>query len=106
MLFKCKQTSLIIERKKTHNEKELMFHFRRFYQTCKELKLKKKDLYNMNETNFRIDVDRAQIVITIESHKRLLFIDANNQDYITLIKCISADIDEYALLAFLIVIET
>ena len=105
MLFKRKQISLTVKRKETHNEKELMLHFRRFHQTCKELELKKRDLYNMNETSFRIDVDRTQTVITIKSHKRLLLTDANNRDYIILIKCISADTDEYALLAFLIVIE-
>ena len=55
-----------------------MLHFRRFHQTCKELKLKKRNLYHMNETSFRIDVDRAQIVITMKSHKRFLLTDANN----------------------------
>ena len=59
----------------------------------------------MNVTNFRIDVDRAQIVITMKSHKKLLLINANNRNYITSIECINADIDEYALLVFLIIIE-
>ena len=38
----------------------------------------------MNEMNFRIGVSRAQTVITMKSHKRLLLTDANNRDYITL----------------------
>ena len=105
MFFKRKQTSLTVERKETHNEKKLMLHFRRFHQICKELKLKKRNLYNINETDFRIDVDRAQIVITMKLYKRLLLTDANNRDYITSIKCINADTDEYALFIFLIIIE-
>ena len=103
MLFKRKQTSLTVKEKKTHNEKELMLYFCCFHHTCKELKLKRRDLYNINKTSSRIDVNRTQIVITIKLHKRLLLIDANNRDYITSIKCISADTDKYALLAFLIV---
>ena len=59
----------------------------------------------MNETSFRIDVDRAQTIITMKLHKRLLLADANNRDYITSIECISADTDEYALLTFLIIVE-
>ena len=106
MLFKRKQKSLAVERKKAHNEEELMLHFRRFRQTCKEIELKRRDFYNMNKTSFRIDVDRAQTIITMKSHKRLLLADANNRDYIILIECISADTDEYALLAFLIITET
>ena len=105
MFFKRKQTSLTVERKETHNEKELMLHFCHFHQTCKELELKRRDFYNMNETSFRINVDKAQIVIIMKSHKRFLFTAADNRDYIISIECISADIDEYALLAFLIIIE-
>ena len=105
MLFKRKQKSLAVERKKVHNEEELMLHFHRFHQTCKEIELKRRDLYNMNEMSFRIDVDRAQTIITMKLHKKLLRADANNRNYITSIECISADIDEYALLAFLIVVE-
>ena len=67
--------------------------------------LKRRDLYNMNETNFRINIDRAQTIIIIKSYKRLLLADANNQNYIISIKYISVDTDEYALLIFLIIIK-
>jgi len=80
-------------------------HFTRFKDTCKELGIKRQDLYNMNEIEFRIECDRAHIVITLESRKRLVLIDANNRDYIILIECVDANIDDYVLSTFLIVID-
>lgn len=57
----------------------------------------------MNETNFRIECDRAYTIITLETSKRLIFTNANNRDYIISIECVDVDNDDYALLAFLIV---
>ena len=56
----------------------------------------------MNETRFRIDCDKAHIVITMKPKKKLVLTDAENRDYITSIEYVSAEVDEFALSSFLI----
>ena len=94
-----------MERKNTHNTKTLRLHFQRFRDVCAKIRLKRGDLYNINETKFRIDCDKAHIVITMKSKKKLVLTDVENRDYIMSIECISAGIDEYALSSFLIVAD-
>ena len=43
----------------------------------------------MNETNFRIDCDRAHLVMIINVNKSLRMIDLNNRDYIISMKCVN-----------------
>ena len=75
----------------------LQTHFQRFRIACADIELKRCDLYNMNETRFRIDCDKAHTIITMKSKKKLVLIDVDHRDYITSIECISADINEFAL---------
>jgi len=102
-LLKRKQNPLAVERKLTQDVETMERHFTRFLDAYKELGIKKQDLYNMDETGFRIGCDRAHIVITLEASKRLVLTDADNRDYITSIECVGASNDGYVLLAFLIV---
>ena len=83
--------------------KLLQLHFRRFRDACAKIELKRENLYNMNETRFRIDYGKAHTMITMKSKKKLVLTDAENRDYITSIECISAETDEFALSSFLIV---
>ncbi len=46
-------------------------------------------MWNMNETSFRIDCERAQLVITFNSRKSLRMMNSNNRDYIIFVKCIN-----------------
>ena len=44
----------------------------------------------MNETEFRIDCERAQMIITLNSKKFFRMMDSDNRDYITSVKCVSS----------------
>ena len=54
----------------------------------------------MNETRFRININKMQTIIIIKSYKRFLFTDANNQNYIISIEYINFNINEYILFTF------
>ncbi len=43
----------------------------------------------MNKTSFRIDCERTQLVITLDTRKSLRIIDPDNRDYIISVECIS-----------------
>ena len=44
----------------------------------------------MNETKFRIDCERAQMIITLNPKKFFRMMNSNNRDYITSVKCVSS----------------
>jgi hypothetical protein len=48
------------------------------------------DIYNIDETGFRISVDRSHKILTRSGNKRERIADPDNRDYITLIEAISA----------------
>ena len=58
-----KRKSLSILRKLTHNKEDIQAHFKRFRETKMKYGILKEDIYNMNETGFRIDVGRVHKVI-------------------------------------------
>ena len=58
-----KRKSLSILRKLIHNQEEIQVHFERFRETKTKYGILEEDIYNMNETGFRIDVDRTHKVI-------------------------------------------
>lgn len=51
--------------------------------------MQNKDIWNMDETGFRIDCGIAYCVVTLDKSKPLRFVDSDNRDYITSIEAIS-----------------
>ena len=49
------------------------------------------DIYNFDETGFRIDVEKSQWVITEEYTLPLHQTDADNREYLTSVKCVSGN---------------
>ncbi len=49
------------------------------------------DVWNMDETGFRIGCGKAQLVVTMDPNKPLRMIDPENRDYITSVECIGSD---------------
>ena len=50
-----------------------------------------QDIYNFDETGFRIGCGRGYTVVTLHKKKQIRLIDAENRDYITSVECVSAD---------------
>jgi len=94
---------LTIEQKLTQDVKTIEYYFIYFLDVCKELEIKRQDLYNINEIDFRIKCNKAYIIIILKISKRLVLTNANNCNYIILIEYIDANNNNYILLTFLIV---
>ena len=58
-LFVRKQKPFAAERKEAQNVDTLRTYFLRFKQTCRDIDLKKEDLFNMKETGFRIEREKT-----------------------------------------------
>ena len=58
-----KRKPLSIVRKLTYNQEDILVHFKRFQEIKIKYDILKDDIYNMNETGFRIDIDRTYKVI-------------------------------------------
>jgi hypothetical protein len=83
---------LAIERQKTHTIGDLEGHFERFKAAVAEYGILPDDLYNMDETGFRIGVGRAHKIVTRRNNKERLYLsDPNNRESITSIETICAD---------------
>lgn len=48
------------------------------------------DIWNMNETSFRIGCERAQMIITLNPKRSFRMMNPDNRDYITSVKCVSS----------------
>ena len=49
-----------------------------------------EDIWNMDETGFRIGCGIAHSVVTLDKSKPLRFVDPDNRDYTTSVEAISA----------------
>jgi hypothetical protein len=63
--------------------------FRKLLACKEEYRVADCDIYNMDETGFRISVGRSHKILTRSGNKRERIADLDNRDYITLIEAIS-----------------
>ena len=66
-------------------------HFKEFKTVVHEYGITQGDVYNMDETGFRIGVGGSQWIITMEFKKPQLSPSETNRDFITSVEAISAD---------------
>lgn len=81
--FKCKQKPLAVEWKNAHNFKDMEEYFETFRKLVEWFGLAPENMWNMDETGFKISCGKAQWVITSDASKALVMTDPNNQEYIT-----------------------
>jgi hypothetical protein len=85
----CRSKTLAAERKAVHTKKELEEHFERFRMAMQEFGIAREDLYNFDETGFRIGIANSRrIVITHTTTKYVFLADPNNRDFITSVEYI------------------
>ena len=66
-------------------------HFQDFKKEVEEKGILPGDIYNMDETGFRIGVGDNQWIITLEVHRRHFSPSSTNRDYCTSVEAISGD---------------
>ena len=85
-----KQKSLAAERKNSHSVADMKDYFDKLERAMKEKGITEVDVWNMDETGFRIGCERAHYVVTLDPIKPLRMTDPDNRDYITSVECISS----------------
>ena len=62
-----------------------------FYNAMAQFGILPSDLYNFDETGFRIDIGRRQKILTSDSQTTIYIPDSGNRDFVTSIETICAD---------------
>jgi Tc5 transposase DNA-binding domain len=89
---KKKKKPLAVERAQAHSRRTIQAHFDRFQNAVQEYGITDNDIYNFDETGFRIGVGRPHEVITRRRARNLpLYLqNPDNRESLTSIECISA----------------
>lgn len=85
-----KQKPLSADRKDSHDLEDMTEYFNKLKRVMKEKGITEVDVWNMDETGFRIGCGRTQVVISLNRRKSLRLMDPDNRDYITSVECISS----------------
>ena len=85
-----KQKPLTAERKDSHGLEDMTEYFNKLERVIKEKGITAVDVWNMDETGFRIGCGRAKMVIMLDPNKPLRMMDPDNRDYITSVECVSS----------------
>ena len=101
--FKRKQTSLAADRKTSLTVEVTKQHFYDFQDVLIKYAIQSNDTWNMNESDFRIKVERNHIVITLIKKKPLRAIDSKVRNLVSDVKIISAE--EEKIFLMLIIFE-
>jgi hypothetical protein len=89
---KCvKQKAKDINQVAANSRKVYRNHFNEFKTVVQEYGIVQGDVYNMDETGFRIGVGGSQWIITMEFKKPQLSPSETNRDFFTSVEAISAD---------------
>jgi len=85
-----KQKPIELERKIAHDPVLLRDWFSRFYALREEFGVAKEDIWNYDETGFRIGVGRTQWIITASTSKRSYLATDGTRTLITSVEAVSA----------------
>ena len=91
-----------------HNAKDIREYFEAYRAAREARGIVDEDVWNMNETGFRIGCGRAHWVVSGHSRKPLLLTDPDNREYVTSCECISAggrDIPPMVIIAGVLILE-
>jgi len=86
-----KQQSLDIARKNAHDPENIRVWFRGYQQLCMDFGIQEGDIYNFDETGFRIGVGKFQWIITRDLSRKSYHASDNNRKFVTVVECVSGD---------------
>ena len=73
-----KQKSFDVDRKNSHNPVDIQDWFRRYHQVVSTNNITPGDIYNFDETGFRIVVGKNQLIITLDPTRPSYLASSNN----------------------------
>ena len=80
-----------MERRNAESPETIKQHFEEFKEAKTSHGVEDGDMYNFDETGFRVGYGRQQKVITKEDKARVVLEDPENRDFISSIECVSGD---------------
>jgi hypothetical protein len=89
--FIRKQRTLDIERKEAHERRDIEVFFERWKAIVEEYGINPADIYNFDETGFRIGMGRHQKIVTRDPKVQAYIESSTNRDYVTLVEAVSGD---------------
>ena len=89
-LTKMKRKPLAVARKNAEDPETLKAHFERFRTLQTQYGIQAKDLWNFDETGFRIGCARNDFVIVTDKIRKVYSKNPDNREYCTSIECINA----------------
>jgi hypothetical protein len=90
LLRKRKTKPLYAERKAVHEVEDIEAHFRRFEAAKKEYNIKDENIWNVDETGWRIGCLNGRVVFTFPDVSAVYMSSPETRESVTLIECISA----------------
>ena len=88
-LFKAKRKPLQVERKNAQDPVVLMAHFTRYKEVVEKYGLLPSEIWNFNETGFRIGMARTDYVVTIDPRRAIRSKDPGNRKSLTSVEAIN-----------------
>jgi hypothetical protein len=89
-LHKRKTKPLHAERKAIHEAEDIEAHFRRFEAAKKEYNIKDENIYNADETGWRVGCLNGRVVFTFPDVLAVYMASLETRESVTSIECISA----------------
>lgn len=87
--FKKKQKLLAIDRKNAHNIKDFTIYFKKYKEIPIQRGITDADVWNIDETGFRVGGRVVYWFITMDKEKKLLLSDPDNREFLTACENIS-----------------
>ncbi len=88
-LWKVKRKPLAAERRNAHDLDLLAEHFARFRDIVKEYGIQPHDIWNFDETGYRIGMARSDWVIAVDPTRTIYSKCPNNRELLSAIECIN-----------------
>lgn len=88
-LFKVKRKPLAVERRNAHDLDLIAGHFERFRRKVQEHGIHPHDMWNFDETGYRIGMARSDWVIAVDPTRAVYSKCPNNRELLSAIECIN-----------------
>jgi hypothetical protein len=86
-----RRKSLDIERLLAQDKTLIQEWFSRYQAAIKQYGIQPQDLYNFDETGFRIGIGKDQWIITRDPRRKIVSGNRTNREYVTVVEAISTD---------------
>jgi len=92
-LKKRRHRSILANRQAAYHIQELEIYFRRLEEVIEKYGIIECDIWNIDETGFRIGCDKSRVVVTLDTKRPAKIADSDNREYVTAMEAANAEGD-------------